>query len=225
MDKSAKPVFRSKASILLRETWRKAYKRGLDGLQLVITFRTESQAHKCRMDLYKAVQPEKQGRGEDVELIRAAQGTEIVLGEARNQLIMRPRGQNDIFAALQDATGLQLETIEDPMFAADVKMSKGLLAELTIFEGDTPAPTPTALAPATGMASAFGARHSLPTAPPLETVTPPGQPPLVRGKEGFVEKKADIDDAAEMNRLIYERNRKERLEREAAEAANGKVAP
>jgi hypothetical protein len=114
-----RPVFRSKTQLLLRETWRRAWRAG----QLEITFQTESHAHKARMDLYKAVQMEKQGRGPDTELIEASQSLEIVLGSSRNVLLMRPRGQNAIYAALQDATGLELKDMVDPELAGDAGAS------------------------------------------------------------------------------------------------------
>lgn len=113
-DTRALPMGRSKTQLLLRETWRKAWQRAQAGDTLQIVFRTESQAHKARMDLYKAVQAEKQGRSEDLELTQAAQGLEIVLHpEQRNILIMRDRGQGDIYTALQEATGLNLHTVID----------------------------------------------------------------------------------------------------------------
>lgn len=110
-----RPVFRSKVQLLLRDAWRKAYRRMQEGLTLEIRFQTESQAHKARMDLYKAVQPEKHGKGEDLELIQAAQSIEIVLDKQhRNVLIMRDRGQSEIYGALQEALGERLQDVVDP---------------------------------------------------------------------------------------------------------------
>jgi hypothetical protein len=105
----------NKVQILLRETWRKAYKVSMEGREgLVIQFETESQAHKARMDLYKAVKEEKAMQSEDLELQEAAQTIEIVLGENRSSLVMRSRGQNPIYAALEKAIGMSIETAVDP---------------------------------------------------------------------------------------------------------------
>lgn len=114
------PQFKSRTQVLLRETWRKAWQRGPDG-HLRIVFREESHAHKARMDLYKAVQAEKHGQGLDLELIKAAQELEIVKApDEPHVLIMRYRGNNDIYTALQEATGLNIESM------ADVELTKGV---------------------------------------------------------------------------------------------------
>lgn len=125
------PQFRSKTQLLLRETWRRAFHRAQEGGHLRIVFKAESHAHKARMDLYKAVQAEKQGKGMDLELIEASQNVEIVLAPGeRNVLIMRHRSQSDIYSALQEATGLQLETMVDPELARGAEDSLKELEKL-----------------------------------------------------------------------------------------------
>lgn len=141
--KQQAPVFRSQTQLLLRETWRKAWQQAEAGGVLEIIFRTESQAHKARMDLYKAVQAEKHNKSDDLELTKAAQGLEIVLHpEKRNVLIMRDRGQNDIYTALQEATGLDLHTVIDPELAERMQRSLDELGRQGVLPTDAPAAMP-----------------------------------------------------------------------------------
>lgn len=141
-----KPVPKTRTNALLREAWRRAYRLSLEGQQLEITLKTESQAHKARMDLYAAVRPEKQGGGESLEMREAAQTVEIVLKPgARNVLIMRSRSQNDIYSALEEAVGMKLAEATDLDEAAEAQRSLDRLMGIT---SPQPESDPTAPAPA-----------------------------------------------------------------------------
>ena len=104
--------FRSKQQLLLQDTWRRAY-RSKDGIQ--VTFETEAQAHRLRMVFYNAVKLEKQGKGDDQELIRAVEEVEIVFGPAgKHQLWLRPKNLNPAIAAIEEALGVKMQDMQDP---------------------------------------------------------------------------------------------------------------
>jgi hypothetical protein len=124
------PRFYSKDTLLIRDAWRKAFREG--GLRF--NFPDEAKAHRARMMFYAAVRQEKQGKG-DGELVRAAETLEIVFGETKNVLLMRPRQDNPIFQAISEAVGLDLDHASMPEADESLK----LLEEMGVFvEGSSP---------------------------------------------------------------------------------------
>lgn len=129
---------KSSELLMLQDVWRKAWLEG--GLDL--QFRTKSGAHRARMQLYNAVKQQKAGTDlDDMDLVRAAEGLEIVwLGETG--LRMQRKDNSDMIQGLAAALGRTMTDYIDPDAAAS---SQRMLEELMgkakpQSEEDTPAP-------------------------------------------------------------------------------------
>lgn len=124
---------KSSELLMLQDVWRKAWQEG----ELELTFRTKAGATRARLQLYNAVKSQKAGTDlEDMELVRAAEGLEIIKTSETSLRLQRKDG-NDMMQGLAAALGRTVHEYVDPAAAENAEK---MLRELGMGKDSAPAP-------------------------------------------------------------------------------------